>query len=248
MLENFLFEAESKDSHFKIILSGLIITFVLAIVNSYIGGNSLFLVALISLALSYPYVNYIRSMNKEELEQQMSEKRIIFRHQRELIVLWSLFIGVMLGFIISAPLISDYTYQQAFISEISGHATKTNLSFTDIFLNNLEVNALTFAISFLVSSGLLFVIIWNISIISYYLQTIGGYDIAIKTALMILPHGLLEIGGYIFAGIAGALLAMKIDRKRKFDHKLDKQFYMDFSYLALFSITLIFIGAALEVL
>ena len=248
MLENFLFEAESKDSHFKIVLSGLIVTFILAIVNSYIGGNSLFLVALIALALSYPYVNYIRSMNKEELEQQMSEKRIIFRHQRELLVLWSLFIGILLGFLISAPMISDYTYQERFVSQISGHVTQTSLTFEDIFINNLEVNALTFAISFLVSSGLLFIIIWNISIIAYYLQTIGGYDIALKTALLILPHGLLEIGGYIFAGIAGALLAMRIDRKRKFDHKLDKQFYMDFSYLAVFSVVLIFVGAAIEVL
>ena len=133
MFESLLFNAEKNNYYFRLIFISFLITFILSVVNYFIGANSLFLVALISLALSYPIVNYIRSMDKEELEFQMKSKLLIFRHQKELIVFWAIFLGVLFGLIASSFLISDFTYQQAFISKISGDVTQNNKSFTEIY-------------------------------------------------------------------------------------------------------------------
>ncbi|MCA9496009.1 MAG: stage II sporulation protein M [Nanoarchaeota archaeon] len=246
MFEKILLDAEKKDYLFRILFVTLAITVILAFFNSFIGANSLFLVALISLALAYPVITYIREMDIEELEKSMETKLLILRHEKEMAVFWAIFVGLVIGFYIATPLISDFTYQEAFKNKISGNLTQTNLFFTQILLNNLEVNLMTFIISFLAFSGLIFVLVWNASIVSYHLYSLSSHKLALLQGIIFLSHGLIEIGGYILAGIAGSILALKIDRKTKFNHSLNKEFFKDLSILIFTSILLIFIGAGIE--
>ena len=176
----------------------------------------------------------------------MKAKLLILRHEREMTVFWAIFVGLVIGLYISTPLITDFTYQEAFKNKVSGNITQSQFSFTQILLNNLEVNLMTFIISFLAFSGLIFVLVWNASIVSYHLYSLSSHKLALLQGLIFLSHGLLEIGGYILAGIAGSILALKIDRKTKFNHSLNKEFLKDLFILIFASILLVFIGAGIE--
>ncbi len=248
MLESLLFNAEKKTNLLRIFVISFAITLTLSIANYFIGGNSLFLVSFVSLALSYPIVNYIRQMTADEIEEQLASKHLLKRHEKELGVFWAIFIGVLAGFIVTNPLISDYTFQKQFVDSLSGDIINDTKLFEAILLNNTEVFFVTFILSILVFSSLIFVLVWNISIISYYISTLSPFSSSLTTILLLLPHGLLEIGGYVFAGIAGSLVSYRIDRLRKFNHKLNNQFFKDISMLLILGIILVLFGAVVEVL
>lgn len=248
MLEKLLLNAEKENLLFRVFLISLVITLVFGFFNSFIGGNSLFLVAFVSLAFSYPITRYIKGMDKEELENQMKAKNLLFRHEKELTVFWALFVGLVLGLYVSIPIGGDFSYQEAFLQKVSGNITDESGVFMKIFFNNLEVNFLTFMLSFLVFSGLIFVLVWNASIVAYYLYSLGSHEIALFNGLMLMSHGLLEVGAYVLAGIAGSILAFRIERSRSFNHELNKEFVKDFVLLISTSFLLLVFGAVVEVL
>lgn len=250
MLEAYLEKAEKNVNVLTILGISFIVTFLLGFINSFIGKNSLFLVALVSLALSYPVISYIRGMNKEEIEKQMDANLLFSRHAKELVVFWTIFIGILFAFLIlmKLNLVTEFTFQEQFYSKVSGMITMFNNSFGVILLNNLYVTFFTFLISFLSFAGLIFVISWNASILAYYLYHSETISNSLLSFISLLPHGLLEVGGYVLAGITGAILAYRIDRKNKFDHKLDSEFFKDFFLLAFSAIFLIFLAAFLEVI
>jgi uncharacterized membrane protein SpoIIM required for sporulation len=187
-------------------------------------------------------------MNKKEIENQYKTKLLIFRHQKELIVFWGIFLGVLLGFLllIYFNLATDFTYQKQFIENTSGMITQQTNDFLLILTNNLKVAFYTFIISFLVLSALIFVIIWNASILAYFLSNLDSFKIISIKLISILPHAFLEIGGYVFAGIAGSILAYRVDRKNKFNHNLNKEFFKDISILIISAVVMILVGAILE--
>lgn len=248
MLESFLFDAEKNGSVLKVLFASFVITFVLGFLNQYIGSNSLFLVALVSLALSYPVVNYIRSMNKDEIEHQLNCSLLFMRHEKEMKVFWALFLGVILGFYLVSHLgfTTDFSYQQKFVDGVSGKFLDGSNSFKAIFINNLIVVFFTFIISMFVFSGLIFILVWNASILSYYFYSLSG-EVFLKF-VSILPHGLLEVGGYVFAGIAGSILAYKFDRSKRFEHEFDKEFLKDLAVLLFGAFFLVLLGAMIEVM
>lgn len=250
MFEKILLKAEKNDSFALIILITFIITIILGILNYFIGSNSIFLIALISLTLSRPISNYIKYTNENELSKNIKSINLLYRHEKKLVIFWSIFIGSLMGFylIFILPLSVDFSYQQAFVNKLSGNITQTTYSFSQVFLNNMMVTFLTFIISTLVFSGLIFVLLWNSSILAYYLYSFGSHKIALLNGFLLFSHGLLEIGGYIFAGIAGAVLSYRISKGKSFNHKLDKEFLKDFGSLIISSICLILIAAILETL
>ena len=255
MLEKFLFDAEKEARPLRIFVGVCIITCVAGVINYFLGGNALFLVALVALAICAPLTNYIWSMDKEEIETQLKENELIYRHEKELVVFWSAFAGIVLGmfllgqgFFLGPTLINDFTYQQAFVNQISGHATQTQGSFASILINNIGVLLFTFIVCLFSLSGLMLVIVWNASIVSYYLLQLGSTQMAAKHAFLLLGHGLLEIGGYVLVGIAGSLISYKTTRGHSLKNRLDVMFWKDFTTLVVMSIVMIVLGAVLEVL
>jgi len=248
MFERLLFKAEKRINVLQIMLYTVIITVLLGIVNIFIGGNALFLVALDSLALSYPVVNYVRSMDREELKTRMEQKTLLRRHSTELIVFWSIFIAAVIGMAVVFPFQKDFTSQESFLHSVTGNATHTSSLFKTILLNNIRVLVLTFIISLISFSALLFVLFWNASILVYSLSKFTSISAAVSRGVQILPHGLIEIGGYVMAGIAGSIIAYRVDRWKKFDHRLDGEFIKDVLILMIGSVLLVVVGAMIEAL
>jgi len=248
MFEKLLLEAEKKGFLFRVFFITFLIVLALASVNYFIGGNALFLVAFVSLALSYPVIQYIRTMNKEEISYGLPASDLLRRHERELLIFWSIFVAAVIGFYVVSPLMTDVTYQEAFVNNMTGLATGFNLSFGTILFNNLVVLFFTFILSFLAFSGLIFVLIWNASIVAYYLYSLNSHQIAFMTAAALLVHGLLEIGGFVLGGIAGALLAYNIDARNLLSRRMEAVIMRDLAILIGGAIFLIVLGAIVEVL
>jgi uncharacterized membrane protein SpoIIM required for sporulation len=249
MLDNFIFKSEKNYSFFRVFLGCFILTLIISFFNYFIGGDFLFLVALVSMALVYPVINFILSFNKEELEKQMSCRVLFLRHEREMLVFLSLFFAVTLGFFISSfYFISDFTYQKSFINLISGNFLDFSNSFFLILINNLLVGFFTFLISMLIFSGFVFVLVWNASILAYFMYSLKSSSSIFISFISILPHLLFEIGGFILAGFAGTVVAYKFYRRDKFGHNFDKEFFKDLLILILMSFIFIFLGAVIEIL
>lgn len=247
MLEKFLFKSE-EEAHFGLILIQVLITVVaLAIVNHFMGGNSVFLVALVSLALAYPVTKYMRKRISEEFHKKIQETQLLVRHDIELIVFWSIFIASFVGFFIVSPLISDFSVQASFYASITGNMTDTGIGFTEILINNLGVLALTFAVSFISIAGLIIVLVWNASVLAYVLRFKTFEQNTFMQAIGYLGHGLLEIAGFVFAGISAMILAYKIEHIRS--QTKDRSVLLKDSFLLLLiGIIFVVIAALIETL
>lgn len=219
MFEKYLFKAEDKANFFLIFLQVLIAIIALATVNFFMGGNSIFLVALVALTFAYPVTKYMRKRIGEELHNKIDETQLLLRHDIELIVFWSIFIASTVGFFLATPLVKDFSAQANFFSSISGYLTNEGLSFASILANNLGVLALTFILSFISVAGLLLVVVWNASILSYVLKFAVTDQPTIIRALGYLSHGLIEIAGFVLAGISAVILAYKFEHLKHEKHK-----------------------------
>ena len=248
MFETFFYKSLQNHRYINIFILTLIITLLLTILNYFIGGNAMFLVTFISLALSFPIIRYFKKLNNEEIKRIYSSNKLLHNHIEEIITCWVIFIAVGISFFIGivTGLITEFTYHEAFVGKLLGMITHFQELFTIIFINNLIVGLLTFLLSFLVFSGFIFVLVWNASLVAYYLYSLQDSQTALITTLLILPHGLLEIGGYVLAGIAGGLLAYRFEIWKDLSQKEQKEFRKDFMILIVGAVFLILIGAIVE--
>ena len=93
---------------------------------------------------------------------------------------------------------------------------------------------------------MVFILVWNASVLGVFLSKI--ININPITALLYLPHGLLEISGFILAGIAGALLSHQFEHFKK-EHRNKKVFRRilnDIGLLVFIGVVAIIIGGLIE--
>jgi uncharacterized membrane protein SpoIIM required for sporulation len=191
---------------------------------------------------------------------KLLHKSFFKRYESEIIIFWGLFIGVVLGMYVCNffGLTTDFQYEKAFVESVSGNIINFDSGlFEGILVNNLFVAFNTFLISLFFFSGLIFVVIWNASILAYYLYNLNSHSVALVTGLNLLVHALLEIGGYVWAGILGAVLSYRLSiyflgygNLDKYSKKkvLDKSFALDCLVMFLLCVGFIFLGAVVEVL
>lgn len=170
-------------------------------------------VLLVTVGLSYPLISYIRERDEEELQETWSETRLVERHLTEIGVYATVFFTAALIFAIGYQLLpaSFFTAQDTAIAAITGNATAST-GFYSILPNNLMVAVATFVLSFFLMGGLIFVLIWNASVLGAH---VGGLaetmlHIPVRT-LPYVAHGFLEVSGFALAGIAGTLLSMQVE-------------------------------------
>ncbi|NQZ85307.1 MAG: stage II sporulation protein M [Nanoarchaeales archaeon] len=259
MLEVILTEAERNHNFLKVLVVAVFITLGISFVNSYLGGISIFLVAFISLALSYPVTKYSRDVSKV-ISESFLDKSFTKRYKSELGVFLALFVGVVFGMYISNTLgfTTDFSYEKSFVTSLEGNITSFNTDlFSQILFNNLFVAFNTFIISTLFFSALIFVIIWNASILAYYLFSLNSHTGAFVTSLNLIIHALFEIGGYVLAGILGAVISYRMSiyffgygelSRTNQKRVLNKVFAKDCLVLLFLCIVFIFLGSVIEVL
>jgi len=227
MLEGIWLREEYKNNLLIIFFFALVFTILAVFLAKYLlpinqGLVSVFLVSLIA---SYPLIAYLRSEEKKEMIKRLSEEKLLIRHADELAIYMTFFLGVTFSFIISSFVFPEsfFTVQIEVIEGIRGasirgasvdatgqmlgNAIISNL-FERIITNNVWVFFLTFVVSFLFSAGMVFVLVWNASVLGVFLAKASESVLEIHmVALSYLPHGLIEIAAYTLSGISGALLS-----------------------------------------
>ena len=219
MLEGLWLREELENKLLYIFIFGLIFTILSVLISEIVFPSSTGLVSvfLVSLVSAYPMITYLRKKESEEMEKKMSEEKLLKRHEDELAIYLSFFLGVMLGFAIStfyAPPNFFQTQEEVILSirgTLAGSAFNSTF-FHTIITNNLWVFFLTFLLSLLLSAGMIFVVVWNASVLGVFLAKASDNITQFHLlAISYLPHGLLEIAAYILAGISGALISYQVD-------------------------------------
>lgn len=230
MLEKLWLEEERENKYFHIFLFAALFTALAIFVTHYFirFKRGLLVVLITSLAATYPVTRYLREEEGEEeaLVERHREDKILRRHAHELAVYMSFFMGTLFTFTLSSFVLptSFYAIQQSEIQTINsatGQITAPQL-FQSIIFNNLRVFSLSFLLSFLLSAGLIFILVWNSSVFGFFLaQTSKSVFHLPRYLALYLPHGMLEIAGYVLAGVSGALLSHHFGHLRDKDYELE---------------------------
>jgi len=208
-----------------------------------------------------------RLFSFEERKDESSGKRkrnenFIARHRKIVYIYTLFFLGVILTYSFAFVFIPDirdvFTLQIEWFRN-QGLAAVQQGSFEKYFFNNTQVMMLFFVLSVLFGAGAVFILTWNASVIAIFVGIISNklsgtvgiteaYIYGVSTGLAsIALHGIPEILGYFFAGIAGGILSIGLLRE-KFMSESFKEVFKDSLVWLVIGETLIILGAILEAL
>ena len=138
----------------------------------------------------------------------------------------------------------DIAYVEELRNDITGYAVKPS-PFDIIIWNNLKVYVIGILLSFIYGTGGVFILTWNASVIATLLAKEIAATESITTGalqfLAILPHGVLEYGGYIMGGFTGGLISLLLLQKG-----WNRQLVMDIIVLLVSGVALLYAGAVVE--
>lgn len=137
--------------------------------------------------------------------------------------------------------------QSSVIGSITGNIISPSLFF-EIISNNLSVFFLTFILSFLLTAGMVFVLVWNASVLGVFLSKVSKSILHVPVvSISYIPHGILEVSGYILAGISGFFLSHEIEEFVEWDKKGRAVKLMeDSSFVLILGLLFLILGAVLE--
>lgn len=223
-----------------------------------VGGinlGGLIAVLLTSAGVSYPFVRYMLEEEEREFDERWTESRMLERHAHQLGLYLSFFLGVTVAFALATFLIPEQFFQvqldvfRSIRGTATGNAAQLGV-LGDIITNNLWVFALTFGLTFVLASGILFVLVWNASVLGIAIGSQAHSFLHVPwVTLFYVPHGTLEIGGYVLAGIAGSLLSYRVeaDLFGEGDTAAKRQLTRDSLVLTGIGVLLILLGGVVEV-
>ncbi len=195
------------------------------------------------------------------------------QHAPALLFFLALFAGIAVAFslwyVLLPPEVASnlFKVQSQTISNLNQHVTgkiTQSALLSKIFLNNIKVVIFCMLFSFLYSSGAIFILTWNASVIGAAvgnfirshmvkfadvtgLPVVGAYFyVGSLSILRYAIHGIPEIFAYIIAGLAGGILSMAIVKHDFGTGKFEKVL-LDVSDLVLLSVLVLFIAAIIEV-
>lgn len=165
----------------------------------------------------------------EKVEEEESEGKIkesFFQRHRETIWLLSLFFIGAFAVVFFASLLLPENIAQAlfkpqldaisFSKSITGNALSQD-AFGIIFSSNMKIILFSFALSFFLSTGALWILGWNASVLGVYLAGFlkdGMFAQFASSSIGIFPHAPIELVGYFLAGIAGGILSAGLIREK----------------------------------
>ncbi len=184
----------------------------------------------------------------------------------------ALFLGMLLVYSTMSIVLSSFQVNDLFRSQLDIRNTQggagfldlssTNELFFSIFLNNMVVILITFIVSIFIGSGGIFLITWNASVWGTIFGVTArnaalsapGFSIAhaifffALIIIIVMPHMLLEIAGYIEAMIAGSTISEVVVKKNTETYAVFSNVVVRSVLLLLVGIIAIAIGAFVETL
>lgn len=265
MLESLVNFKEINERPYMMAVWAFIICCIAILISSQVplsvpGTNSGFIVVLFVIIPSAYFIT-VFIKKEEEMEETALEKHLYgsfwARHEKDILVLLFYFFGLTLAFSVWSFFLPQTFFEaqitkineiQGMASGMTGQATGAAAgpaAFSRILVNNLQVMFFSFIFSFIFGAGAIFIIAWNASVLGVYIGQLSKYVWHIPIVyLSFLPHGIPEIAGYLFAGLAGGLMSAAIIRKNT--NEVLKVVAVDVVKILLVGIALIVLGAGIE--
>jgi uncharacterized membrane protein SpoIIM required for sporulation len=267
MLESILKFAEVDKSPYLTFVWGLLITSIGILLSTQLSyqipvrGEIVNLTGLFAVMFTIiPAVYLITTVIKkeEQIEQHAMERHMkqnfFRRHAKDGMFFLFFFFGVTIAFAIWSFILPQEAFmvQLIKITDIRGGATGMALvkgsfdSFLGVFANNTQVLLFSYVFSLLFGAGAVFILVWNASVLGIFIGNISKslFEIPIQI-IPYLPHGILEIGGYIAAALAGGLLSAAILRSHR--KEILVKIFLDTMIILGIGFFLVFLGAVVEV-
>lgn len=234
-------------------------TAVAILICNLLGQNGLFLTFLITLAILPSVIFQLKDdEQKGENEAFWSycyRGGFLQRHGGLILDYVFIILGVAVTIAAAFLILPESTSSGVFsdqintISQITGNVTMPDI-FSQILLNNLGVMTICFVFSLFYSTGAIFLISWNATVLGVVVgqgaKALYGVHSIPLVLLSYLPHGSFEFLGYILAGIAGGILSIAISRHKE-SPKHFRFILKDSLLLMILATILLTIGAAIEV-
>jgi len=234
---------------------------------------SLIMVFLTVMACVPLVYNTLRLEEKKDMEID-KESRLLREHFKAIIFLMFLFLGITASCVVWYVFLPPDKFTEVFDkqiatietvnSRVTGNAIQKFDVFTIIFFNNMKVLAFAILFSFVYGAGAIFILTWNATVIGTAIgnvvrakiasyaalagySSIGSYFHAIPISFLCYAiHGIPEIAGYFFGGLAGGIISVAVINH----HYTSKKFstiLFDASELLIIAIICLLIAAFLEV-
>lgn len=230
------------------------ISYIVRVSNITVNLSGLFTVIFIIVPSIYLITSLIKREERvEEREIVKYHKKSFWeRHARYIMIFLLYFLGLTVAFAAWSFFLPDdfFQVQNLKIDQIrggmSGSVTDQSLQFSTILGNNLQVMFFSFVLSLFFGAGAVFIIAWNASILGVYVGSLSKHILEIgPITLQFLPHGLIEIGAYVCAGLAGGIISAVVLRRN--DPKVVRLIMFDSLKILVLAVLLIVLGAVVEV-
>jgi uncharacterized membrane protein SpoIIM required for sporulation len=204
----------------------------------------------------------------------INEISLLKEHSKVLMILVFLFVGFVVSFsfwyVLFPTELTNILFQtqtqtiSAINNQVAGHVTQNSLVFSRILGNNLRVLAFSFLFSVIYGMGIIFILVWNASVIGTAMghfiensisQSLAKYgSVGVLTYLNAMSmsilryftHGIPEMAAYFIGGLAGALVSIALVRKHFMTIKFERVLF-DVTTLMVISLLLIVAAAVVEV-
>ncbi len=252
-------------------LSLLLVNFIFAkdaVLSQYSG----ILLVTFTVMFSMPFVYYTIKLEERKINQSSGSIALLKEHKRALEVFLWLFLGFVVGFsfwyisfssaesfkaqvetycLINRPASLQECAQQYGIkspSSVSGSTTTAKERLFLIFSNNIYVLLFTLIFSLIFGAGVIFILVWNASVIAAAIGIFSKSNIANLPLGLVryMIHGIPEIGSYFLVALAGGLVSVAVI-KHEFGTEKFWEVLHDSLNLIIISVLVLFAAALIEV-
>ncbi len=217
----------------------------------------------------------IRKIYRIEEKQAKQEKKFsfkaIWRDENDFIKVYLLLmLGIFLVYSISALILPSFQINSLFrdqlelrgagaIDNLAGNAFSfSNSLFTSLLLNNVLVLIACVILAFLTGDGAIFLLTWNASLWgtifgvtarnASLVSSINPIVLLLLILVIVLPHAILEMLGYILGAIGGGLISSDIEvdiGERKRD-RFKKTYWKMAMWILIIAVVVIVAGVLVE--
>jgi len=275
VIESLLNPSSAEKKPWEMFFLGFVYSTIAIILSLWIFRDQASLIMVFLTVMACLPIVYNTMKLEEAKDMSIKKERVLLKeHNKAIIFFVFLFLGITfsfaLGYVLSPPeIITDlFSKQTATIqninNQVSGNMIEQLSIFTKIFFNNLNVLAFAILFAFIYGAGAIFILTWNASVIgtavgnfirsnlTEYATAVGltkfsAYFGVVSLGLLRYSiHGIPEIIGYFYGGLAGGIISVAIAKKHYKSEKFTNILF-DVSELLLISLSFLLVAAFLEV-
>lgn len=274
VVESLILPSKAENKPWQMFFIGFLYTTIAVFLSLWIFEKQASFVMVFLVVLAATPIVY-NTMKFEETKDTKikNEKELIREHNKAIIFLTFLFLGITLSCVVWYILLPANTVSYLFEkqtqtittmnSQISGNFIQKDL-FIKIFINNIKVLLFAILFALIYGAGAIFILTWNATVIataignfirsniaSYAASTglikIGGYFHIFSLGLLRYAiHGIPEIMAYFYGGLAGGIISVAIIRRHYLTKNLNN-IIRDTSQLLFIAVSFLVVAALLEV-